>query len=336
MKKTFYFLFMLLFLPINVFAFQDSARSTLVMDMDSGRVLYKKDAHNKRLIASITKIMTAIVAIENGHLDSKVTVGREVLDMYGTNIYVEVGEKIKVKDLLYGLILRSGNDASIVLSKKVSGNENKFVELMNSKAHEIGMKNTSFKNPHGLDEKTKNYSTAYDMALLSKYAYKNKIYRKITSKKIYKTSTGKKTYLWYNKNKLLNIYKHCTGGKNGYTPKAGKTLVTTASKNNLNITIVSLDDSNSYVNHKKMYEYFFKKYKKYEIISKNKFRIDENFYNGGMYIKKSFYYPLSNEEKDNIRTVVYINKNSTNNKIGRIIIYLYKKEIGSVNIYRKK
>ena len=174
------------------------------MDIDSGRIFYKKNANDERLIASITKIMTAIVTIENGHLNSKVTVGREILDMYGTNIYVEVGEKIKIKDLLYGLILRSGNDASVVLSKKISGNENRFVKLMNLKADKIGMKNTYFNNPHGLDEKTKNYSTAYDMALLSRYAYKNKIYRKITLRKSYRTSTGKKTYLWYNKNKLLN------------------------------------------------------------------------------------------------------------------------------------
>ena len=200
------------------------------MDLDSGRILYEKNAEQRRLIASITKIMTAIVAIEEGDLTEKITVGEEVLSMYGTNIYVEVGEKMKLRDLLYGLLLRSGNDASVVIAKAIAGSEEKFVDMMNQKAKEIGMKNTTFKNPHGLDEESENYSTAYDMALLSKYAYKNKTYRNIVSTNKYEVSTGKKTYLWYNRNKLLTTYEYCTGGKNGYTPRAGKTLVTTASK----------------------------------------------------------------------------------------------------------
>ena len=151
------------------------------MDLDSGRILYENNPNRKMLIASITKIMTAIVAIENGDLTKEITVGDEVLSMYGTNIYVEVGEKMKLRDLLYGLLLRSGNDASVVIAKAVGGSEEKFVELMNKKAKEIGMKNTIFRNPHGLDEETENYSTAYDMALLSRYAYKNKTYRNIVS-----------------------------------------------------------------------------------------------------------------------------------------------------------
>ena len=163
--------FFLFCLPFTVSA--DTAKSTIVMDLDSGRILYEKNANQKRLIASITKIMTAIVAIEEGDLTEKITVGEEVLSMYGTNIYVEVGEKMKLRDLLYGLLLRSGNDASVVIAKAIAGSEEKFVNLMNKKAQEIGMKNTIFKNPHGLDEETENYSTAYDMALLSKYAYKN-------------------------------------------------------------------------------------------------------------------------------------------------------------------
>ena len=190
--------------PIKVLAYSNTAHSSIAIDLDSGRVLYQNNAKQQKLIASTTKIMTAIITIENyKKLDKKVKIGNEILSMYGTDIYVEVGESISVKDLLYGLLLRSGNDASIVLAKTVAGNEKNFVKLMNKKAKELGMKKTKFKNPHGLDEKTKNYSTAEDMAKLSKYAYKNKIYRKIISTKKHKTTTGKKTYLWYNKNKLL-------------------------------------------------------------------------------------------------------------------------------------
>ena len=334
MKKFFLLLTFFLFcLPFTVSA--DTAKSTIVMDLDSGRILYEKNANQKRLIASITKIMTAIVAIEEGDLTEKITVGEEVLSMYGTNIYVEVGEKMKLRDLLYGLLLRSGNDASVVIAKAIAGSEEKFVNLMNKKAQEIGMKNTIFKNPHGLDEETENYSTAYDMALLSKYAYKNKTYRNIVSTDKYEVSTGKKTYLWYNRNKLLTTYEYCTGGKNGYTPRAGKTLVTTASKKRLNLTIVTLSDGDIYNNHIDLYEDFFSKYKRYKIIDKNNFRIDKEFVDEDVYLEDSFYYPLTSNEVNDIKTVVHFLVDSATDEIGTIEIFLSNQKIGELPIYRK-
>ena len=334
MKKFFLLLTFFLFcLPFTVSA--DTANSTIVMDLDSGRILYEKNANQKRLIASITKIMTAIVAIEEGDLTEKITVGEEVLSMYGTNIYVEVGEKMKLRDLLYGLLLRSGNDASVVIAKAIAGSEEKFVNLMNKKAQEIGMKNTIFKNPHGLDEETENYSTAYDMALLSKYAYKNKTYRNIVSTDKYEVSTGKKTYLWYNRNKLLTTYEYCTGGKNGYTPRAGKTLVTTASKKGLNLTIVTLSDGDIYNNHIDLYEDFFSKYKRYKIIDKNNFRIDKEFVDEDVYLEDSFYYPLTSNEVNDIKTVVHFLDDSATDEIGTIEIFLSNQKIGELPIYRK-
>ena len=325
--------FFLFCLPFTVSA--DTAKSTIVMDLDSGRILYEKNANQKRLIASITKIMTAIVAIEEGDLTEKITVGEEVLSMYGTNIYVEVGEKMKLRDLLYGLLLRSGNDASVVIAKAIAGSEEKFVNLMNKKAQEIGMKNTIFKNPHGLDEETENYSTAYDMALLSKYAYKNKTYRNIVSTDKYEVSTGKKTYLWYNRNKLLTTYEYCTGGKNGYTPRAGKTLVTTASKKGLNLTIVTLSDGDIYNNHIDLYEDFFSKYKRYKLIDKNNFRIDKEFVDEDVYLEDSFYYPLTSNEVNDIKTVVHFLDDSATDEIGTIEIFLSNQKIGELPIYRK-
>lgn len=334
MKKFFLLLTFFLFcLPFTVSA--DTAKSTIVMDLDGGRILYEKNANQKRLIASITKIMTAIVAIEEGDLTEKITVGEEVLSMYGTNIYVEVGEKMKLRDLLYGLLLRSGNDASVVIAKAIAGSEEKFVNLMNKKAQEIGMKNTIFKNPHGLDEETENYSTAYDMALLSKYAYKNKTYRNIVSTDKYEVSTGKKTYLWYNRNKLLTTYEYCTGGKNGYTPRAGKTLVTTASKKGLNLTIVTLSDGDIYNNHIDLYEDFFSKYKRYKIIDKNNFRIDKEFVDEDVYLEDSFYYPLTSNEVNDIKTVVHFLDDSATDEIGTIEIFLSNQKIGELPIYRK-
>lgn len=336
MKKTIFFIFLILFCQIqNVYA-SDSSSSSIVMDIDSGRILYSKNPKEKRLIASTTKILTAIVTLENANLEKNVEIGEEVLKMYGTNIYVEVGEKMKIKDLLYGLLLRSGNDASVALAVAVSKNEEDFVKLMNQKAEEIGMKDSTFSNPHGLDEETKNYSTAYDMALLSKYAYQNKTYRKISQTKKYVLSTGEKTYLWYNRNKLLSNYEYCTGGKNGYTPSAGKTLVTTASKDNLNLTIVSLNDSDIYNNHENLYEKVFSKYKNYTIVDKDEFEIDKSFYEGKPYLKESFTYPLTEEETNNIKTKVNItNSKSKTGKVGNISIYLKEKKIGEVDIYNK-
>ena len=337
--KKYMFLFLILLIPMNCSAKMDTSKSSIIMDLDSGRILYKNNINEKKLIASTTKIMTAVVALENGKLSEVYTAKDEILKMYGTSIYLEYNEKMKLKDLLYGLLLRSGNDAAVVIANNISKNEDDFVKLMNKKAKDIGMNNTIFKNSHGLDEKTKNYSTAYDMALLSSYAYKNKIYRSISKTKEYETNTKNKSYLWINRNKLLKTYEYCTGGKNGYTPKAGRTLVTTASKNNINLTIVTLGDNNEYVTHKNLYEYIFNNYTKFEIVDKNNFYINKTFFKDKLYLKNNFYYLLKNDEVKYIKTIVKINKTKryrNNDKVGYITIYFKNKEIGKVYIYVKK
>ena len=321
-----------LLLPLNVFA--DSGCSSIVMDIDSGRVLYEKNANSKNLIASTTKIMTAIVTIENSDLDRKLVVGDEILEMYGTNIYLEVGEEMTVMDLLYGLMLRSGNDASVVLAKNIFKDEKEFVYKMNEKAKSLGMNNSIFCNPHGLDEETKNYSTAYDMAILAKYAYQNKIYRKIISTKKYTIKSNLKSYTWYNRMSLINSYKYCIGGKNGYTPKAGKSLVSYASNGDLNLLIVSLDDSDIYDNHKSLYDMCFKKYKNYMIIDKKNFTIDRSFVEKDIYIKKSFIYPLMEDELSKISTVIQVDY--SNKSVGSVVVKFNSKEIGRLKIYSKE
>ena len=338
MKKVLVILLLFL-IPLNVFCKEDTfdtAKSSIVMDIDSGRVLYENNADKKQLIASTTKIMTCIIAIEEGNLDKMIKVEDEILKMYGTSIYLEVGEKMKLIDLLYGLMLRSGNDASVVIAKAVAGSEKEFVKLMNKKAKEIGMTNTTFKNPHGLDEVTKNYSTARDMAKLTRYAYKNKTYRKITSSEEYRVKTDNKSYLWYNRMKLLGNYKYCTGGKNGYTPRAGKTLVSTASKNGLNLTVVTLSDSNIYDNHIELYEDMFSKYRKYKIIDKNNFSVDKEFVDENIYLKESFYYPLTEQEVDDVKTIVHFFDDTITDEIGNIEIFLHDEKIGDLVIYSHK
>lgn len=306
------------------------------MEEKSGRILESSDINNKKLIASITKIMTCIIALENNNnLEKVIKVPNEVLKMYGTNIYIEVGEEIKIIDLLYGLMLRSGNDAALTLAIATAGSGENFVKLMNKKAQELGMNNTIFNNPHGLDEDTKNYSTAYDMSLLARYAYKNKIYRKIIKTKKYTCKSSIKSYLWYNRVSILNNYKYSLGGKNGYTPKAGKTLVSYAKKDNMTLIGVSLHDSNIYDTHENLFEKNFKKYKLYKIVDKDNFSYNKKLFSEDIYLKESFYYPLKENELTNISTIINIT-NSNNTIPGKIIIKLNNKEIGSINIYRKK
>lgn len=339
MKKKIILIILILFIPINIFAFSSTAKSSIAMDIDSGRILYENNADEKSLIASITKIMTSVIALENGDFNKKIIVGEEILSMYGSNIYVELNEEILLKDLLYGLLMRSGNDAAIVIAKNISGSEEDFVKLMNKKAKEIGMKNTIYKNCHGLDENTQNYSTAKDMALLSRYAYQIEEYKKITNTRKYTLQTNKKSYVWYNRNKLLSMYEYATGGKTGYTPSAGKTLVSTAKKDNLNITIVTLKDSNLYETHKSLYEYIFNNYKKYTIIDKNSFKVDQNYFKDELYIKESFLYPLREKELENVETLISINKlkkYKNNDIVGNIKVLFNNEEIFKTNIYVKK
>lgn len=330
------FLLGIMLYPSSVLGLSLSCRSCVLMDSDSGRVLYAKDENNPRLIASITKIMTAILAIESGRLEEEVTVGEEVLTMYGSNIYIELGEKMKLLDMVYGLMLRSGNDAAIVIATFIGGTEEKFVEMMNEKAREIGMTNTIFNNSHGLDEVTQNKSTAYDMALLSSYASHNETYMKIVGTKKYTVQSDKKSYLWHNRNKLLNLYEYATGGKTGYTPSAGRTLVTNASHNGLNLTAVTLNDGNEYVSHETMYNYGFENYKNYVILDKKKFKVDSAYYPNSIYIKENFIYPLTEIEKENVRVLVKLtklDKVKDNDEVGTVIVKLAGEEIYQEKVY---
>lgn len=337
MKKVIVLLFALLtWMPHSVSALEVSGSSAILMDMDSGRIFYEKNVDEPRLIASITKIMTATLAIESGKLDDVVTVGEEVLSMYGSNIYIELHEKMTLRDLIYGLLMRSGNDAAIVIATYIGTTEEKFVQMMNDKAQKIGMKNTIFHNSHGLDEVTQNYSTARDMAILSSYAYQLEEYRKISGTVKHVVKGEDKTYLWYNRNKLLKSYEFATGGKTGYTPSAGRTLVTTAAKDGLNLTAVTLNDPNEYVSHTNLYEYGFKTWQKYKIIDQHNFYIDQNFYKDKIYINESFSYPLTEKEVEKVKTVVKLEKlaNYKNKEeVGAVIVSLDDEVIKKIPVY---
>jgi len=339
MKKL--LLLLILLIPFKIAAIETSAESAILMDTDNNRILYSKNIHEVRSVASVSKIMTAVIAIESGKLDDVVTINDSINGTYGSAIYIKIGEKLTLRDLVYGLMLRSGNDASLAIADYVGGSVDEFVEMMNTKAQEIGMKNTTFNNPNGLDEYKGNYSTAYDMAVLSSYAIKLDEYKKIVGTKKYTLKTNMNTYSWKNKNKLLNIYKYTTGGKTGFTEIAKRTLVTNASRDGINLTAVTLNDGNDFEDHKNLFEYGFENYTNYNVLKKGIINIyDDKYYNDYyFYIKNDFSYLLSDSEKESLLLKFELEKlrdYDNGDKVGILRILIGDKEIYTDSVYIKE
>lgn len=240
-------------------------KSYIVINASNNQMIEGKDVHLVRSVASVSKIMTAIVAIEKGDLNKEVVIEKQDIDTYGSSLYLKEGDKITLLDLLYGLMLRSGNDAALTIARVVGGSVENFASLMNDKAIEIGMNNSSFTNPSGLDvNEMGNLSTSYDLALLMSYAIKNELFLKISGTKQYSGYTG----VWVNKNKLLNIYDKTIAGKTGFTYKAKRTLVTAAKDGDTIFVVVSLDCGNDFNFHKYLYEKNFAEYRTIKVLEK--------------------------------------------------------------------
>lgn len=339
MKKIIVALILFFILPLNLKAITVSAECAILMDQNSKRILYEKNIHKVKSVASISKIMTAILAIESGKLKDMVVIGDEIDGAYGSAIYIKKGEQMSLLDLVYGLMLRSGNDAALAIAKHVSGSVDEFVKLMNEKAKEVGMKNTVFNNPSGLDNEDGdgNFSTAYDMALLASYAMDNETYRKITATKRHVVKTNMNVYEWINKNRLLSLYKYATGGKTGFTEKAKRTLVTTASKDNFDLVAVTLNDGNDFQDHQTLFEYAFNNYKNYQLLRADKVNIlNENYYKKQFYLKNGFSYPLTEMEVDNIYLKFELEKKRTysnGDKVGVVKIMLGNESIYEDDVY---
>ncbi len=317
MKKIIVVLIMiLLVIPINI-----NASSYIVMDQNSGRVLNGSNYNESSLIASITKIMTTIIVLENSDLTDEVKVTEEVLKAYGSAIYIEVGEVLTVEDLLYGLMLRSGNDAAIMLAEHVSGSMESFAKLMNDKVDELGLKNTNFVNNHGLEETDgANKSTAYDMAIITKYAMDNSVYRKISGTESITVKSSYKTYSWQNKNRLLFSEEYINGGKTGYTEKAGRTLVTTSSQDNKEIIVVTIRDGNDFENHKTYHENILNNYEAFKVLDKDvtSVKTEEEV----LYVKNDYYALVKESEIDNLEIKYEIYDEIISNVAGVAKVYL--------------
>jgi len=333
-RKLIAIAFSLIIIFTNNFSFAStpdiSGNSNILIEAKSGRILYSKNPHQKLPMASTTKIMTALIAIEYGNLDDKVKIEKKSVGIEGSSIYLYEGEEIYLRDLVYGLILRSGNDAAVAIANHISGSVDNFAVLMNKKAKEIGAENTNFTNPSGLHS-SNHYTTAYDLALISREAMKSEEFKKISASKLWVSNREVNKY-FYNKNKTLWQYEGGDGIKIGYTTAAGRCLVSSATRNEMQLIAVVLNDPNWFNDCYKLFDYGFENYKPTVLYSKGQFIQSIYIPNGKkttlpVIIKDTLLLPLTEGEEGEIKTVISIPKEIyapiwEGQKIGSIQIFL--------------
>lgn len=312
-----------------------SAKGMCVLEKNSGKILYAKNMDMQLANASTTKIVTAITVIQNcDNLQEEITVNELAVGIDGTSIYLRKDEKLKVIDLLYGLMLRSGNDSACALAYHVGGTMEQFVEMMNETARKAGAKNSNFANPHGLDDKN-HYTTAYDLALITAYALNNPIFKEIVSTKNYKiekTNMSETRYL-ANKNKLLSSLEGCIGVKTGFTSKAGRCLVSAVERNGMTVVCVVLNCGPMFEESKKLLNKAFLDYTYALVVDKDEPIYNEYYINdtkGVFHLKadESYYIPMSNSHAEDI-----VIKYKLNEFVGDIE---EGEEVGEINVFVNK
>ncbi|WP_419873788.1 D-alanyl-D-alanine carboxypeptidase family protein [Candidatus Pristimantibacillus sp. PTI5] len=310
-----------------------NARASALIDVESGRLLFSSNGDTSMRIASLTKIMTAIVAIDNGKLTDMVKTSKRAVGKEGSSIYLQLGEKMSLLNMLYGLMLRSGNDAATAIAEHVGGSEEGFVHLMNEKAAFLGLTHTQFKNPHGLDEEG-HYSSANDLAKLTAYALKNEVFAEIVSTRVKKVPNPheKWEYSYTNKNKMLSMYEGADGVKTGYTKKSLRCLVSSATREGQQLAAVTINDGDDWADHRKMLDWGFGNYPLKEIAAKGQ-QISGYPYTVG----QSFKYPLAEEESNDIQSrLVLHNMDSIRYTFGERGIlewHMNNIKIGAVPVY---
>lgn len=255
------------FLTNPIFATDISSPSAVVICEESGRILYDKNANEKRKMASLTKLMTAILLVENCDMNEKIIVDKRACYIGGSEAGIKPNDEVIAKDLLYGMLLPSGNDCAVAIGYHIGGNIENFAKLMNKKAIDLGLKNTCFENPHGLDSDN-HYTTAYEMALIAKYAKSYNVISKAASSTEATVVFGTQLVNLHNTNRLLRTYPKATGMKTGFTNGANRCLAASASSDNLNLISVVLGSDTSDIRFndtKTILEECFSKYKYYDI-----------------------------------------------------------------------
>ena len=311
-----------------------NAKGECVVEMHSRRILYARDADVKLPMASTTKILTAITVLENcSNLQEKVEIPAEAVGIEGSSVYLKTSDDYTVEDLLYGLMLRSGNDCAVALALHCANSLPLFLQKMNHTAQKAGALQSSFQNPHGLHAE-KHYTTARDLSYITCYALKNETFCQIVSTKCYE-KTG-----WRNKNKMLKLYEGSIGVKTGYTRNAGKCLVSAAKREGMTLVCTLLNCPNTYERTISLLNDAYKAYTYEPIIEPGQvLKIQVNGKEEIGLVKDSFSYPLLQEEKEWLTIKTYAIRNaissSKNEKIiGKFEIYLAKDLLFSGNLYK--
>ena len=333
-----------------------NSRSAVVIDRKSKNIIYGKNENVKKAMASTTKIMTAMLVIQNTNLNNTVEISKKSAGTGGSRLGLKAGDKITVKDLLYGLLLRSGNDCAVALAEYVAGSVPEFSNLMNQNAQMLGLNNTHFVTPHGLDEE-EHYTTAYELAILADYALNNELFAQIVNKKSYTININKNSKTLNNTNELLGNLNGVYGVKTGFTNGAGRCLVTSIKRGNLDVICVVLGADTKKDRTRdsaKLIEYTFNKYEEIDIKEKIKESFKKwNEINGNrINIEKGesskleltlndkdkiFTYPIEKGTEDNINIEINANLNLKapvleNTNIGKIKVYYNAKELLEIDI----
>ncbi|MBO5338547.1 MAG: D-alanyl-D-alanine carboxypeptidase [Clostridia bacterium] len=324
------------------YALDISGKSAVLIEADSGEVIYEKNADIRLPMASTTKIMTGIIAIENCPLDEVVKIPKEAVGIEGSSIYLIEGEELTVRELLYALLLESANDASVALAIKTSGDVSEFADLMNRKADELCLENTHFTNPHGLDD-DEHYTSASDLSKITAYAMKNPVFKEIVStyKKTIPLNNGEGTRVLINHNKLLRSYNGSNGVKTGYTKHSGRCFVSSAQRDGVNLICVTLNAPNDWHDHSALLDYGFEKYESVDLAEAGDYLLELNVIDG----KKSTVLVSNTEplsvtlKKDNINISAKAEYNrllsapiSKGDTIGRIVFYNNDEKIGAIDL----
>lgn len=317
-------------------AVSTSAASVILMDADSGRVLYERNADEVRLIASITKLMTALVAVERlTDLSQEVEVQAEWVQTEGSSIYLKAGERVTVETLLYGMLLESGNDAARSVACLCAGDEDAFAGLMNEKAAELGMENSSFANASGLNADN-HYSTARDMAKLAAACLEQETVAEICATQ--RITLGERTFT--NHNRLLTMYDGCVGMKTGYTQRAGRTLVSAARRDGQTLVVVTLNDPDDWKDHMALFDHGFEGYPAKELCKAGE--VVGSAPVSGSFVRfvdvcagEDFSYPMAADESARVeveRCDFVEAPVEAGQRAGRLIYFLNGEEIGSVEL----
>ncbi len=315
---------------VETLNFNTSAKAMCVLEKDSRRVVASKNMSEKLPMASTTKIVTAITVIQNcNNIDEIIQVDDSAIGVEGSSIYLRKGELMSIKDLLYGLMLRSGNDSAVALACHIGGSVEGFSHLMNETAKNAGATNSNFVTPHGLDHKD-HFTTAYDLACISAYALNNPIFKEIVSTKMHiasETNKSEKRYM-SNKNRLLNSLSGCVGVKTGYTKRAGRCLVSATEREGETFVCVVLNCGPMFEESASLLNMAHELYDNKKIIDKNReifneYIIDKKEGKLYLYPEEDFFYPVTQSEIDKLKLeyIVKLDDAKVGDVVGEIKVF---------------